>query len=871
MSNQQTLNFDKPFSFRNENCAKCTRSSNMSCKTICVIGDVSRTYDLMVVSFQPSETANNLGIPSVDAGNQIINYALKNILKFDLDNIYYTSLLKCYSQYPHTDLVEQSTQCVSYLEHEVKKVKPKAIICIDKTKEHFIRSFMVDDCLFSTPVYFVDAFSVDSIESNARFKTLLTSLEQAVLKTYDQLLDKSAELTQYVICKTITDIELVCDYVEQTGYASFDIETTGLIFWSDKLLTLSITFQAGSAYVIPFEHAESTFTKDEYPLIFSLLTERIFNNNKIIKMGWNVKFDLKFLSFYGVKSISGRYYDGLAMAHLIDENNMEKGLKKVGTRIFNEFKDYQVDAKTLEDKPLDYIAKYNANDTDLTYRTVLVLEQRLMKDPLLYSNFRNIVVPATTTLFKMEEVGMVIDKPLLEESIELIDKRIIETEEQLQTFKQVKKYVLTKNNHLIISELQTLREKRDSAESRNRKADVKRYEQKIADLKAGVTVLYERVNFSSVPQLKDLLYSKDGFELEPLIDYDGNQVFSTDQATVTELKDSTGFVDMLLLYRKLTKLQSTYLIGIKERLDNNNKLHASFSQTGTVTGRLSCKDPNLQNIPRGDETSAIVKRVFSVPTDYTMVCVDYSQVELRLVALFSKDPEMINAYAHDQDLHTLTAKNTLNVSNDDWDKLDAKVKKTYRTSAKAINFGFIYGMSADKFKDYAYQTYAVEMTLKEAQQIRTKFFNLYGKLLVWHDTYRNKAYKDGFVRTLFGRKRNLPNIYDDGQPIKKSEAQRQAVNSPIQGTAGELTVFTACILHKCLPKDVYLVNSVHDSLMFYVPTTKVGKVATLIKYLCEHPPVKHFFDFTFGEIPLIVDVETGSNWKDVQPLEFNVT
>jgi len=846
-------------------CIACNRFSEKSTLNSCIIGNTNSNYNMIIISFQPGKSANNLGLATLDPNNQIINLVLRDNFNIDLSTIYYTSLLKCYSDLDYSDdtIKDQINCCIKYLQNEIEHTKAKSIIIVGQCTFDYLSKYLHKNLLFNKPVFTIPDFE-DAEYTPEKLQTLVTGLSLAINTSVSK---SSSNLTLYHICNTIEDVTLLCDYVGQTKYASFDIETTGLVFFSDKILTISISFQAGSAYVIPIDHIEGKFSQLDKEIIFKLLEDRIFNNPDIIKLGWFCKFDLKFLYQYGIKYFRGSFYEGTSMVHLLDENKHERGLKKVGTDMYPEFRDYAIETTNLVDLPLDVVARYNANDTDLTYRTVLSLENLLLKDWELYINFRNIVVPAVLTLFKIEIEGLHINRPLLQVNIKELETEILSTEVKLHNFNQIKRFVILKNKELVEAELKELRKKRDDLIEKRSSKMIAKCEQRIAGLKSGLVVLYEKVNFSSVPQLREVLYSENGFNISPLLEVDNQDHYGTDQSTLVELEDNTGFIDLLLRYRKLNKILSTYLIGIDNKLSVEDRLHANFIQTGTVTGRISCREPNLQNIPRSGEQAKLVKKIFDAPANYTLVNIDQSQIELRIVAIFSQDPEMLNAYANNIDLHTLTAKTVLGVSNVEWENLTPTLKKEYRTSAKAINFGFIYGMSYEKFKDYAYRTYGLDMSLEEAKEVRIKFFNLYKGLLTWHKKYHTLAEKTGYVRTLFGRKRNLPNIFNKNDS-KYFEAQRQAVNSPIQGTAGELTIFVANILRIVLPEEVKIVNTVHDSLMLYIPTNKLDHYYKLIKYICENPPIDKFFNFNKYGVPFKVDMESGFNWYELKEVKF---
>ncbi len=263
-----------------------------------------------------------------------------------------------------------------------------------------------------------------------------------------------------------------------------------------------------------------------------------------------------------------------------------------------------------------------------------------------------------------------------------------------------------------------------------------------------------------------------------------------------------------------------------------------------------------------------VKKSFIVPEGYTLIAVDYSQAELRVIASFAQETVMLKAYADNLDLHAVTAAQMVNETIEGFYQLDEKKQKEWRTRAKAGNFGLIYGIGAEGFVDYAKSNYGVELTLKESEKLKEDFFTLYPRLLNYHAEYIAKAQKFGYVRTLFGRKRNLKDIHSS-QAFKRSLDERAAINSPIQGTAGAFTIFASAILKHRIDPRVKFVLNVHDALYFYCPDELLQTTIPLIKKTCEDLPTNLYFQKELKGIGMKVDVETSkTNMKDTKAYEF---
>jgi DNA polymerase-1 len=330
------------------------------------------------------------------------------------------------------------------------------------------------------------------------------------------------------------------------------------------------------------------------------------------------------------------------------------------------------------------------------------------------------------------------------------------------------------------------------------------------------------------------------------------------------LTDKTGFVDNLLALRQLKKILSTYLEAILARMDRHHRIHGTFNQHGTKTGRLSSSDPNLQNIikrtkyKKVEEAVAMVMRCFVPPARDKVVQADYSQAELRMIAHYAGEDNMLNAYNNGEDLHALTAATTLGISLDAFKKLPDDKRKRSRYEAKSTNFGFIYGMSPEGFKEYARTSYGIDVTLKQAQDRRKAFFSKYSKLPEYHKTYIAKAKKFGYVRTLFGRKVRLPEIYSNEQ-FKQGHAERNAINSPIQGTAGEMMIFAIALLYRRAP-GLQTVNTIHDSLVYYG-----GQYNDLVKETMENLPMLEYFGRDVNTVSMAVDFEESeSSWGELK-------
>lgn len=582
------------------------------------------------------------------------------------------------------------------------------------------------------------------------------------------------------------------------------------------------------------------------------------------------------------------------------------------TALHPQFQGYEKEVKQTDwaKVPLYTLVKYNAKDTDATLRLLTFFEAQLLNDPRLYKIYRNLTIPFLKSSFEAEHAGMLIDRPYLQEAVEGANLMAAEFVEKLENHPTVLKFSAAERERVtteaILNLEQRLREaftkSRLSWEGKQRakiekytgdpKATAKlakaqadldagyqheptkteeKYAAELAQLKSGAKTPYGGINFASVPQLRELLYTSKGFNLKATSE-------STDEKALKELSDKSGFVDGLLTLRSLRKTVSTYMVGILDRLDAADRVHTSFLIHGTASGRISSANPNLQNLPNSDRIKteelkkvvAAIKSSFIAPEGHHIVQVDFSQAELRVIAELADDPNMLKAYADGLDLHAVTGAKLAGFKDvqEFYEKLPKDEQKKFRTNAKAANFGLIYGMSAPSFRDYAKDTYGFIMSEKEAVASRDAFFQLYPNLLRYHAIYKAKALKFKQVRTLFGRCRRLPDI-DTYDRKAQGEAERAAINSPVQGTAGEFTLFGVCMLKLRLDPRVIFVNTIHDSVLLYIPDDLMESTLPMVKATMENLPTMRYFDTELKKVSMKVDIEAATtNWKSMQPVEL---
>jgi len=358
------------------------------------------------------------------------------------------------------------------------------------------------------------------------------------------------------------------------------------------------------------------------------------------------------------------------------------------------------------------------------------------------------------------------------------------------------------------------------------------------------------MNLNSTKQLATLFFEK--LKL-PIISVTPSGTPSTGKSTLLRLTDYSPLPEMLLRYKKLEKALNGFLVPWVDYLKRDGRLHTTYNIAKTATGRLSAEDPNLQQVPR----DANVRQLISAPPGTKFIEADYSQIELRVGAFVAGENVMKEAYRNEQDIHAITASQVAGIPL-------ADVTKTQRTGAKAVNFGFLYGMGAKGFKSYAFDTYGALFTEQGSVDARNKYFTTYPALLPWHERQRREVNTLGYVKTATGRIRHLPNVYSPDREIR-SGAERQAINTPVQSFASDITMLAMIVidgkLEKLYKDKAFLVGQVHDAIMVQADDDVATEVAILVKKCMESVPLilEKYFGVSL-DIPLVAEVELGQSW-----------
>jgi len=564
-----------------------------------------------------------------------------------------------------------------------------------------------------------------------------------------------------------------------------DIETTSERPMEAKLVGISFCWKEGEAYYIPLLNIKDAL-KELRPIL---------EDEGIKKIGQNIKYDKLVLSNYGVE-VKGISYDTMIASYLLNPSRMSHGLDDIAF----EYLDHKMTSidellgagkkrVTMDMVDVEKVSMYSCEDSDVTFRLKNVFEKELLKkelEPL----FNDIELPLVDVLGKMEKNGIKIDVDFLKET-----------------------------SFCMENELSSL----------------------IKDI---YRIAGEEFNINSPKQISCILFEKLGL---PVIKKTKTGA-STDVEVLERLSSLHPLPKELLRYRELSKLKSTYVDALPELINKKTgRLHTSFNQAVTATGRLSSSNPNLQNIPIKTEEGRKIRKAFVGEGDNFIMAADYSQIELRILAHLSKDPELVSAFENNRDVHTHTASLIFGVA-------ESEVTPEMRSNAKTVNFGIIYGISAFGLSK------SLNIDPASAQQFIDSYFERYPAVRVYMEDKIEEARSAGYVTTLFNRRRYIPEIKTGGMR-ERQQAERIAINTPVQGSAADLIKIAMINIYRAMKKKNFkslMTLQVHDELVFEVPKAELDKMKKLVKEEMEGA-VKL-------SVPIKVSVQYGKNWLEMKEI-----
>jgi len=595
----------------------------------------------------------------------------------------------------------------------------------------------------------------------------------------------------YSIVASAADLDELVNKITSAGTFAFDTETTGLSPMTAQIVGISLAIEAGKAFYIPVGH---TILDAVTQLPLKQVIERlrpVFEDAKISKLAHNAKFDMMVLAECGI-AVGGLASDTMIAAHLLGEKAL--GLKalafsKLGIEMTPIGALIGKGAKQISMAEVDIkkAADYAAADADMTLRLASIFDEELKRQGLM-KLYQDVEMPLVPVLLEMERNGVAIDTAMLKEMSLALGEQVAELEKKI--------FIETKHEF----------------------------------------------NINSPLQLGKVLFD----EMQLPNERKGKSRYSTEASVLEQLVPVHPVVRYILEYRQLTKIKSTYVDTLPELVNpKTGRIHTSFNQTRTSTGRLSSSDPNMQNIPVRGELGGQVRQAFIAAPGFTLLGGDYSQIDLRALAHLSQDNALLGAFRNDEDIHSATAQLLFGVSKEE-------VTKDMRRFAKTVNFGVIYGMS-----DYGLEQ-ATELSREQAGKFIKSYFEKYPGVTKYLNDTKEKARRDGYVETLLGRRRYIPDINSANRQVREA-AERMAINMPVQGTSADIIKVAMINLYREMAQRRLaskMLLQVHDELVFEVPDDELDLMRKLVSDTMDSAVAL--------SVPLKVDTKIGKNWGEMK-------
>lgn len=629
------------------------------------------------------------------------------------------------------------------------------------------------------------------------FKTFLSEASNAIANqgleenSPDKKTDREIE-KNYETLFSQKELDKWLSKLKQADCFSFDLETTSLEYMQAEIVGVSFSVEAGSAAYVPLAHDYMGAPEQLDRAAVLQQLKPLLENKNVCKLGQNLKYDMNVLGNYDIH-MQGIQHDTMLQSYVLDSNarhNMDDlAFKHLGmtTIHYEDVAGKGAKQITFNQVEIESASPYAAEDADITLRLHQVLWPELEKTESLEKVYREIEIPLLPVLSRIERNGVKIDTAMLKKQSKQLTKRMAELEQEI-------------------------------------------YE-----------IAEQEFNIGSPKQLQEILFEKLGL---PVISKTPKGQPSTAESVLQELANDYPLPKRILEYRSLSKLKSTYADKLPKLVSaSSGRVHTSYHQAVAATGRLSSSDPNLQNIPVRTEEGRRIRQAFIADDGYKIVAADYSQIELRIMAHLSADKGLVNAFSKGLDVHSATAAEVFAVAPD-------KVTKDQRRSAKAINFGLIYGMSAFGLAKQ------LDIGRNEAQDYVDLYFKRYPGVKEYMDQTRLIAKEQGYVETVFGRRLYLPEI-NARNGMRRQYAERTAINAPMQGTAADIIKRAMIELDKEIQTgkfDMRMIMQVHDELVFEISETQVDKAIKLIN--------EKMVNAASLDVPLVVDVGIGMNWDE---------
>jgi DNA polymerase I len=761
------------------------------------------------VTYGPEEVATKFGV----GPGQLVD--LKALIGDTSDNI---PGVRGIGEKTAVSLLQEHATLDSIYEH-LEAIPPRFRTKLEEGRESAYLSQRLATIVTDVPVAFeleacrvqgYDREAVSELFRQLEFRSLLARLQpppevpgrqQLPLFVPAQPRRVSVDQTTWIV-NTADDLSRLARQLESATVVSIDTETTSTDPMSAALVGISLATEPGSGAYIPVGHATAWAGQAqlELPHVIEALQPAL-GATGLPKTGHNLKYDYIVLTRHGLRP-APLSFDTMLAEWLCDPASRNLGLKSLAwVRLGREMTEIESligsgrTQRSMADVPIDQVAPYAAADAEVCLELKSLLEAEL-REKGQADLFRQMEMPLVSVLAEMEMAGIRLDVDFLASLSQQLSLRLAELEAQI--------YGLVGHSF----------------------------------------------NINSTQQLSQVLFEELGLAPPDRTRKTAAGRYSTAASVLDELRHKHQVVDLILEHREISKLKSTYTDALPTRvLSGTGRVHTSYSQTGSVTGRLASSDPNLQNIPIRTELGRQIRNAFIADDGHLLLSVDYSQIELRIVAHMAGDEAMIQAFLDGQDIHAATAAAVFGGD-------PASISPEMRRHAKAVNFGLIYGMSPFGLSR------STDMTLAEAEDFVKVYFQRFPGVRAYLDHTRRLAAEQGYVETLFGRRRYFPQLAPtaSGVPdVNRGRAEREAINAPIQGTAADVIKLAMIRLPAALSEaglHARMLLQVHDELVFEVPMDEVPQTVSRVKDIMEGAASL--------QVPLKTDAKVGRTWTDMQ-------
>ena len=808
---------------RDPNCTRCPLHA--TAEHVCLLGAGPKNAKVMLIGEAPGHREDASGVPFVGRSGKLLDEML-DTAGLRRDDIFITNSVMCRPPNNRPPTKREMTACRYWLDQLIAEVKPKFIGLLGNIPLHQVLGLkgirklrgrpIQQDGITYLPMYH------PSYILHGDYAEQPTAEHD--LKTLKAIIDFGGIPEERALNVTIVDSQSKIETMiaAMQGVVSFDLETTALYPWAGKIVVISVGTSVGE-FVVPMHHHQTPWDESELEEIIDQMSSRI---RDCISVAHNGKFDQMWLLVH--HQVLWRLDFDTMLGHYIIDENSRHDLETLA-RIYFGAPDWDIPLPEKQGgTPIVKLAKYAGHDVYYTRRLFHALKPLIAEDPQIKLLFDNLVMPAANLYVEMEHRGCYID---------------------LKQMTEVEKF---------------LRSEIDKAERRLNK--------------------WGKINWASPKQVGKLLYGELKIKC-PILTKKGAP--STAETALKMIEHEC--VSDLLTFRGHRQQLSFFIEGWKPYI-HNKRIHPSFKLHGTVTGRPSCEHPNFQQVPRDSR----IRSLITAPPGWVLLEADLSQIELRIVAELSRVPAMMDAFINKVDIHWKTCLGELERYAGQRDLvLKTTGAKSYaegieqllamgpdkaaeinplwkemRKKAKAVGFGYVYGMWWKKFKQYARDNYDMILTDREAQQSRINYFHMY-PLEGWHAQQRRYAFKHGHVRSLDGRLRRLPMAQDPNDTPERAEAWRQAINSPVQGFASDLNLMVLIQMRREFPRSVFLpIITVHDSILMEVRKDAITEVIERIEEIMRQPDLFNVFDISLT-VPIEGETKIGPWGSGVSLKKWN--